>query len=260
MSFFAGMAHRLGRLAALVVVSSLVGGAQSVAQAAEYDPLERVNRPIFWFNDKLDVFVLEPVAKGWDFALPDRIQKCISSAYDNVKFPIDFTNDLLQGKPKDAGTTLGRFLLNSTLGVVGLFDVAAAAGLPPHDEDFGQTLGVWGVGNGPYLVLPVFGPSTLRDAAGRAVDSPLRVWPFFVGTIPSIAISSVEVVNWRSRNIATIEDLKKGALDYYSLVRNGYLQNRLAAVEDRTRTDDAPPAPPVEDEEDLYFGDFEDDS
>ena len=222
------------------------------ASAAEYDPLERVNRPIFWFNDKLDVFLLEPVAKGWDFTFPDRIQQCFADAFENAKFPIHFTNDLLQAKPKAAGTMLARFLLNSTLGVVGLFDVAAAAGLPGHDEDFGQTLGVWGVGNGPYLVIPVLGPSTFRDAAGRAVDSPLRVWPFFVGTIPSLVISSTEAINWRSRNIATIADLKEDAFDYYTLVRNGYLQNRAAAVEDRS-ADDTPP--PQEDEEDLYFGD-----
>jgi len=253
------VARRVRRLALLVVVGSLAVTAHA-AEGADYDPLEPMNRPIFWFNDKLDVYFLEPLAKGWDFVFPDRIEKCIGSAYDNVKFPIDFTNDLLQAKPKEAGTALGRFLLNSTLGVVGLFDVAAAAGLPAHEEDFGQTLGVWGLGNGPYLVLPVLGPSTLRDAAGRAVDSPMRVWPFFVGTIPSIAISSVEAVNWRSRNIATIRDLKKGALDYYSLVRNGYIQNRLAAVEDRAQKENAPNPPPAENDDDLYFGDFEDDS
>ncbi len=252
-----------GRALAGVVALSLSGsfaGAMRSASAAEYDPLERMNRPIFWFNDKLDVLLLEPVAKGWDFAFPNRIQQCIADAYENVKFPIHFTNDLFQAKPKAAGVILGRFLLNSTLGVAGLFDVAAAAGLPGHDEDFGQTLGVWGVGNGPYLVLPVFGPSTLRDATGRVVDSPLRVWPFFVGTIPSIAISSAEAINWRSRNIAAIRDLKQGAFDYYSLVRNGYLQNRQAAVEDHVGSDPEKPHPPHENEEDLYFGDVEDES
>jgi phospholipid-binding lipoprotein MlaA len=246
-------------IAGWAVLASLIGGVQP-AIGAEYDPLERVNRPIFWFNDKLDLFLLEPVAKGWDFVFPDRIQHCIADVFENAKFPIHFTNDLLQAKPKAAGTMLGRFLLNSTLGVAGLFDVAAAAGLPGHDEDFGQTLGVWGLGNGPYLVIPVLGPSTFRDATGRVVDSPLRVWPFFVGMVPSIAISTTEAVNWRSRNIATIHDLRKDAFDYYSLVRNGYLQNRQAAVEDRRGSDGEQPAPTEENEEDLYFGDFEDES
>jgi phospholipid-binding lipoprotein MlaA len=244
-------------IAGLLVAASLTLDVRAAA-AAEYDPLERVNRGIFWFNDKLDIFLLEPIAKGWDFVLPNRIQACIADAFSNAKFPIDFTNNLLQAKPKAAGTTLGRFLLNTTLGVAGLFDVAAAAGVPAHEEDFGQTLGVWGLGNGPYLVLPVLGPSTFRDAAGRAVDSPLRVWPFFVGTIPSLAISGTEAVNWRSRNIATIHDLRKDAFDYYSLVRNGYLHNRQAEVEDHVATDGKSTTPTNENEEDLYFGDFED--
>jgi phospholipid-binding lipoprotein MlaA len=253
------LARALAILVALCLASGVAGATRS-ASAAEYDPLERLNRPIFWFNEKLDLFLLEPVAKGWDFAFPDRIQQCIADVYQNAAFPVHFTNNLFQAKPKAAGVTLGRFLLNTTLGVAGLFDVAAAAGLPVEDEDFGQTLGVWGLGNGPYLVLPVLGPSTLRDATGRVVDSPLRVWPFFVGTIPSIAISGAEAINWRSRNIATIRDLREGAFDYYSLVRNGYLQNRQAAVEDRVGADGQSPAPSEEDEEDLYFGDDEDES
>jgi phospholipid-binding lipoprotein MlaA len=223
----------------------------------DFDPLEKVNRPIFWFNDQLDVYVLEPAAKGWDFVVPSRAQGAISDLFDNARFPIDFTNHLLQGKAVDAGKTLGRFLLNSTLGVGGLFDVAKAAGLPGHQEDFGQTLGVWGIRNGPYLVLPVLGPSTFRDACGRAVDSPMRVWPLFVGTIPSIAITSTEVVNWRARNIESIRDLRKDAFDYYSLVRNAYLDNRRAEVADHAAPDEGAEKPDAEPEEDLYFTDDE---
>lgn len=227
------------------------------SQSGDYDPWEKVNRPVFWFNDKLDVFLLEPVAKGWDFVFPDRGELAIADAFDNARFPVDFVNGLLQGKPRAAGITLARFMLNSTLGMAGLFDVAAAAGLPGRQEDFGQTLGVWGLGNGPYLVLPVLGPSTLRDACGRAVDSPMRVWPFFAGTIPSLVISSTEVVNWRSLHLEQISDLKRDAFDYYTLVRNGYLQNRAAEVEDQagSNADWIPAENGTQD--DLYFIDEE---
>ena len=244
-------------LAIALVVFGLGLASAASAAPADFDPLERVNQPIFWFNDKLDVFLLEPIAKGWDFVVPNRAQGAISDAFDNARFPIDFTNELLQGKPVDAGKTLGRFLLNSTLGVGGLFDVAKAAGLPGRQEDFGQTLGVWGIRNGPYLVLPVLGPSTFRDACGRAVDSPMRVWPFFVGTIPSIGITSTEVINWRAQNIESIRDIRKDAFDYYSLVRNAYLSNREAEVADHAAPQRGTEKPDAEAEEDLYFTDDE---
>ena len=243
---------------ALVVaawVLALASGAR--AAPADYDPLEKVNRPIFWFNDKLDVYLLEPIAKGWDFVVSDRAQGALSDAFANARFPVDFVNHLLQGKPADAGRTLGRFVLNSSLGVGGLFDVAKAAGWPGREEDFGQTLAVWGIRNGPYLVLPVLGPSTFRDACGRAGDSPMRLWPFFAGAIPSLAISSTEVVNWRARNIESIRDLKKDAFDYYSLVRNAYLQNREAEVADHAAPEKEAGQPAAEPEEDLYFTDDE---
>jgi len=244
----------------LALALALIGlGVASAASAApaDFDPLEKVNRPIFWFNDKLDVYLLEPIAKGWDFVVPDRAQGAISDVFDNARFPIDFTNELLQGKPANAGKMLGRFLVNSTLGVGGLFDVAKAAGWPGREEDFGQTLGVWGIRNGPYLMLPVLGPSTFRDACGRAVDSPMRVWPFFVGTIPSIAISGTEVVNWRARNIESIRDLKKDAFDYYSLVRNAYLSNREAEVADHAAPEQDGEKSDSGPEGDLYFTDDE---
>jgi len=244
-------------IVALTAAVALLGLASAARAATEFDPLEKVNRKIFWFNDKLDVYVLEPIAKGWDFVVPARAQGAISDAFDNARFPVDFTNDLLQGKPLAAGKTLGRFLLNSTLGVAGLFDVAKAAGWPGRQEDFGQTLGVWGIRNGPYLVLPVLGPSTFRDACGRAVDSPMRVWPFFLGTVPSIGVTGTEVVNWRARNIESIRDLKKDAFDYYSLVRNAYLSNRRAEVSDHATSEKDAEKPDDEPEDDLYFTDDE---
>lgn len=240
-------------LAFVAMLASLGVASGARAEPADYDPWEKLNRPIFSFNDKLDVYVLEPAAKGWDFVVPARAQGALSDAFANARFPVDFTNALLQGKPADAGATLGRFLLNSSLGMAGLFDVAGAAGLPGREEDFGQTLGVWGLGNGPYLVLPVLGPATIRDACGRAVDSPMRVWPFFVGTIPSLAITATEAVNWRARNIESIRDLKHGAFDYYTLVRNAYLQNREAEVADHVTPEGEVERPAGESDEDLYY-------
>jgi phospholipid-binding lipoprotein MlaA len=246
------------RAFAIASAVALLGLASSArATPADFDPLESVNRRVFWFNDKLDVYLLEPAAKGWDFVVPDRAQGAISDLFDNARFPLDFTNDFLQGKPRDSGKTLARFLINSTLGVGGLFDVAKAAGLPGRHEDFGQTLGVWGIRNGPYLVLPVLGPSTFRDACGRAVDSPMRVWPLFVGTVPTIAIAGTEVVNWRARNLESIRDLRKGAFDYYSLVRNAYLQNREAEVADHEEAAAGAGKSEEQSQEDLYFTDDE---
>jgi phospholipid-binding lipoprotein MlaA len=247
--------RRLLTVTTVLLLVAVVGRAH--AAHADFDPLEKVNRPIFWFNDKLDVYLLEPIAKGWDFLVSDRAQGAISDAFANARFPIDFVNALLQGKPAHAGKTLGRFVLNTSLGVGGLFDVAKAAGWPGREEDFGQTLGVWGIRNGPYLVLPVLGPSTFRDACGRAVDSPLRLWPFFAGTFPTLAISGTEVVNWRARNLESIRDLKKDAFDYYSLVRNAYLQNREAEVADHEGAEEKGGQPDAEAEEDLYFTDDE---
>src|SRR5437879_5361679 len=143
--------------------------AQGIPAAAENDPLEGFNRKIFWFNDHLDVYMLEPVAKAWDFVLPRRVETCISNFFWNLHFPIDTLNDALQGKFKHAGSDVGRFLVNTTIGVAGFFDPATSLGLELHWEDFGQTLGWWGVGPGAYLMLPILGPSDLRDEGGRLV-------------------------------------------------------------------------------------------
>ena len=185
------------------------------------------------------------------------MQVAISDAYTNAKFPIFFVNSLLQGKFEAAGMNLSRFVINSTLGVGGLLDVASNAGVPKHEEDFGQTLGTWGMNPGPYLVLPLLGPSSVRDGAGQAVDSPLRIWPFFVPWWQSLAISGGEAVNWRSMNIEEIRSVRKQALDYYVLVRNAYLQRREVLVRDGDP--DAETDAAGETEDDLYFYDFEDD-
>ena len=169
----------MGPLLAAVLVLSWAAAVRRASAAedvgTERDPLECVNRKIFWFNDKVDVYVLAPVARGWEKVSPHCVRTSVSNFFGNLRFPIVTVNDLLQGKVKDGASDVGRFGVNTTVGVLGLFDPASGWGLVKHDEDFGQTLGVWGVPPGAYLVLPLLGPSDPRDAAGFAVDYALSV-------------------------------------------------------------------------------------
>ena len=135
-----------------------------------HDPLEGFNRAMYTFNDKLDKYVLKPVAKGYHAVAPTPVRRSVANFFSNLHDPAVMLNNLLQGKPGQAASDLGRFMVNSTIGIFGLFDVSSKFGLPKHDEDFGQTLAVWGVGDGPYLVLPFFGPSNMRDAPALVVD------------------------------------------------------------------------------------------
>ncbi|MFT4570139.1 MAG: phospholipid-binding lipoprotein MlaA [Hyphomicrobiaceae bacterium] len=222
-----------------------------VVHAAEIsDPLEGLNRAVFIFNDKLDRWVLEPVARGWDFVLPDPAQTGFDNFFSNLRFPIDFTNELLQGQPRQAGRDLGRFVVNTTIGIGGFFDHATKFGLEKDKEDFGQTFGVWGVGTGPYLMLPFFGPSSPRDAVGTVLDGFATVWPYFVDRdvvwIPPV----VGLVNTRSLYLDEIENARETSLDYYTFVRNLYAQRRAALIADRPQD-----AVDAEAEDDLYFYD-----
>jgi phospholipid-binding lipoprotein MlaA len=210
-----------------------------------HDPWERVNRGIFSFNEGVDRWFLEPVATGWDYVMPDPVQSSLKRFFRNLGFPVVFVNDLLQAKPVAAAQDVGRFLLNSTSGVAGLFDPATEVGLPANDEDFGQTLGVWGVPPGPYLVLPLLGPSSPRDTGGLAVDSATLVYPFFLPWFVNFGSTSINVVNRRSLLLETIREERKSAFDFYAAVRNAYVQRRANQVSDR-KTD------AEESDDDLY--------
>jgi phospholipid-binding lipoprotein MlaA len=231
--------------AALPSASALAG--DDPPARTDHDPIEGVNRKIFWFNDKVDVYVLEPVATGWAKIAPLRVRNSVANFFTNVRTPIVAVNDLLQGKIVASGSDVGRFAVNTTVGVLGLFDPAARWGLEKHVEDFGQTLGVWGVPPGPYLVLPFLGSSTVRDTGGYA----LTVYPFFVDSYILFAPPVVEAVNSRSLVLQEVRDAKQASLDYYSFVRNAYLQRRDALVHDGAE-------PPQVDEEDLYNPDLGD--
>ena len=216
----------------------------------EYDPWEPMNANIFEFNLKLDRFVLKPVAKGYDFVLPDLVQVGVSNIFSNLRFAPRFLNNVFQGKVKGAGIEVGRFLINSTAGLAGFFDLARKVDLVTPEEDFGQTLGFYGVKPGPYLVLPFLPPFTVRDFVGFVGDvflNPINwlVAPIIeVNNIPSVIArhnrltasliqtgSRVgEVINERSRNLEKFQGVEEATLDLYTAVRNAYLQKRAQAV------------------------------
>jgi phospholipid-binding lipoprotein MlaA len=216
-----------------------------------WDPFEKVNRPIFAFNMFFDEWLLEPVAIAWDWVLPRRVELSIHYFFQNLLMPVRIGNDLLQLKPVAALEDVGRLIVNTSVGIGGLFDVATAGGLPQHNEDFGQTLGYWGVPAGPYLMWPVLGPSNPRDTVGVVVDSFGAVQTFFLSFPILAAAAVVDTVNDRALTLETFRAEKESAFDLYSAVRSGYTQFRDNQVRDRR---EAPGA--EEDEEDLYY--FED--
>ncbi len=213
--------------------------------APERDPIEGFNRKIFWFNDKVDVYALEPVATGWEWVAPAPVRRSVSHFFTNLRSPITATNDLLQGKLRDSAVDVGRFAVNTTVGVAGFLDPASRLGLEQHWEDFGQTLGVWGVPPGPYLVLPFLGPSSPRDAAGLVVDYGLSVAPFLVDEYILFGARAIDLVNERSFVLQDVRSAKEASFDYYSFVRNAYFQRRHALVNDNAEV-------PAEGGEDLY--------
>ena len=212
------------------------------------DPLEDFNRAVFDFNEALDAVILLPLAKIYRAIFPKPIRDTFRNFMRNLNAPFVLANDVLQGEGERAGATLSRFFINTTLGVGGLFDVAADLGVPYHDEDFGQTLGVWGVEEGAYIVLPILGPSTVRDGFGKVGDAfinPLNyvdaagddVEKVFFGhrrdlTDFLFGVRLLEVVDVRERLIEPLELLRKDplALDYYTLIRSVYLQRRKKEI------------------------------
>jgi len=216
----------------------------------EYDPWEPMNANVFEFNRQVDRFVLKPVAKGYDFVMPDLVQVGISNIFSNLRFAPRFLNNVFQGKVKGAGIEVGRFLINSTVGLGGFFDLAKHVDLVTPDEDMGQTLGFYGVKPGPYLVLPFLPPFTVRDFVGYVGDvflNPINwlVVPIIeVDGVPSVishanrTTSSViqisarvgEIVNERSRNLEKYQGVEEATLDLYTAVRNAHLQTRAKAI------------------------------
>lgn len=199
-----------------------------VLAADQADPWEGVNRVIFRFNEQVDRYVAKPVAKAYQAVTPQVVDNAVSRFFNNLSSPVTLVNQLLQGKPAAAAGTTARLIFNSTLGVGGLIDVAAKMGVPREKEDFGQTLGVWGVGPGPYVVLPFLGPSSLRDTVGRAADTfpdPRR----YINEEVAIGMAGVDLVDTRADLLAA-EKVIEG--DRYSFLRDYYLQQRAFAIAD----------------------------
>jgi phospholipid-binding lipoprotein MlaA len=214
-------------------------GAYDTAAAAaaagedfDEDPWEGFNEKMFWFNrEVLDRYVLKPVATAWDFILPDPVQRGVHNFFDNLAVVRRVVNNGLQAKPMGAATELARFTINSTIGLVGFFDVAKDAfGIEQRDEDTGQTFGVWGAGPGPYLVLPLLPPLTVRDGIGYAFDVAMTPYTYFIPWWGSVAATGTSVVNERSLNLDRFERVAESTVDLYGAVRNAYLQRRAAAI------------------------------
>jgi phospholipid-binding lipoprotein MlaA len=241
-----GPAPRL-LLALTVAVSPVPAGAVG-------DPLEPLNRGIFEFNRIVDGLVLKPASQIYEFTVPEPGRRGVTNFLGNLRAPVVFVNHLLQGEGEQAGITLGRFMINSTMGIFGVFDFASVVGVEPRkDADFGQTLGVWGVGGGAYLVLPILGPSTLRDAGGIVVDGfVFDPWPYVSDLEVQLARRGTEAVDTRYRFGPVLDDLEESSLDFYVAVRSAYLQNRASRI---TR------GRPVRDDayESLFEDDFDDD-
>ena len=238
----------------LVLICASLGACASIGTNAENDgdPLEPLNRKIFAFNNTVDDAVIEPVARGYRALLPQFVRDRIRSIIDNLNEPLIFANNVLQLRMEAAGTTLGRFVTNSTVGLAGMFDRATTEGLPKQSGDFGQTLYKWGAGDGPYLVLPLLGPSNVRDAIGFGVDSYL--YPAgYIGSQENqriFRITSVvtDGVDLRERNIESLQTVEENSIDFYAALRNIVRQRRAAVLNEVRKNvaidDLVDPAPP----------------
>jgi phospholipid-binding lipoprotein MlaA len=197
------------------------------------DPYEAQNRQIFAFNQAVDNAVMLPVAKFYVRAVPELARDGIHNFLVNLDVPVTFANDVLQADPDRAANSFGRFVINSTFGIGGLIDVAAKAGVPEHSSDFGETLGVWGVGDYPYLVLPVLGPSNPRDAFGYGVDIALdpSTWISWRSSIYyKIGRDALKLVDERAQNIGTLAEIERSSVDTYATLRSLYRQHRQAEI------------------------------
>jgi phospholipid-binding lipoprotein MlaA len=215
----------------LALASALAETAEA-GEDFDSDPLEAFNEKMFWFNrEVLDRFLLKPAATAWDFVIPDPVQRGIYNIFDNLAVVRRVVNNTLQWKLTGAATEVARFTINSTVGLVGFFDVAKDGfGIQQRDEDTGQTFGVWGIGPGPYLVLPFLPPLTIRDGIGYAFDTAMTPYIYFIPWYANAGLTATSTVNERSLNLETFERVAESTIDLYGAVRNAYLQRRAAAI------------------------------
>lgn len=232
--------------AILIITAGPLGGCASTAGESSSDPWEGFNRRVTSFNDGADRILLKPLAKGYQAITPDPLERGVSNVFSNLAYPGVIINNLLQGKPVDALKDSGRFVINSTIGFAGLFDVAGKSGLPEHNEDFGQTLAKWGVPSGPYLVLPFLGPSTLRDALSMPADRSTNLIEHLGNSSLEDKLTVLQIISLRA-SLLSLDEQINAANDPYLFVREAYLQRREYLIYDGN--------PPV----DEAFFDIEDD-
>lgn len=245
----------------MFAIVALVGTVVTLSACAEnayrdpslgiYDPLEEANRVTLKINDAADKVVLEPIAKGYRAVTPDAARTVVSNFLRNLNSPIIIGNELLQGDLKGAGNATARVVINTLAGFGGLLDLAEEGGIEHQPEDFGQTLAKWGVGNGMYVMLPLLGPSTLRDASGSLVDSyadPLRIYLFNIEEEHiHYTRMAAGAVSKREELIEVIDDLRRNSFDYYAAIRSAYYQHREALINDQADGSGAADIPDYDD-------------
>ena len=239
-------------LLALALLGSLSGcashdPADENSTYVEYDPLEPLNRKVHAFNVGMDRYFLRPVAKGYRKVIPSPLRRSITNFFSNLTTPRSSLNNFLQGKPRQGFSELGRFLFNSTLGIGGLFDVAGAAGMQRYDEDFGQTLSVWGVPDGPYIVLPFWGPNMASDAFALPVNYYSDLWTYYDNTSVRDKLWGVRLIDLRYR-LLSADAILDESQDPYVTVREAFRQNRNFRIYDGN--------PPTDEEEEFYDGEM----
>ena len=239
--------HRIGRrLAQAALLALVLAGCATVppdAGSNARDPYERFNRHVYAFNDGLDRYLLRPLAKGYVWAVPHGIRLCISSGFANMAEIRNAVNDILQAKAGGAATDTGRLVINSTLGVAGCFDVATRMGLERRTEDFGLTLARWGAGTGPYLVLPLLGPSDLRDGLGEIPDAYTSPIGYIKPVSARFYLTGARVIDTRAALLDATDLIDRTALDRYQFTRDAYLQRRF-----NLQYEGNPPLPKEEDD------------
>ena len=238
---------KLRNTALALTAAGLISGCATAPDRKPGDPFEPVNRVIFNFNDGVDRYIAQPVAKGYQKVTPQPLRTAVSNFFSNLGDLTNAANNLLQLKFTDATEDIMRFAFNSVFGIGGLLDWATPAGLPKHNQDFGLTLGHWGIPSGPFLVLPLFGPSTVRDSMGLIVDvkfNPLN----YIEPATRNPLYVLQFVSTRSDLLGATNLLQQAALDKYSFVRDAYTQQRLARL--RGTTNANPPLPNYEDHDD----------
>ena len=223
-----------------------VGDPDAMAEyEAANDPLEPLNRSVFEFNLFLDQLIVRPLSEGYVWLFPVEFRDSLHNMLSNADEPVNFANALLQGEGRRAGTALTRLIINTTLGVGGMIDVASDLGFERIEEDFGQTLAVWEIGDGAYVMLPILGPATIRDGVGRGVDIFLNPMTYIINDIdndyvlPSILAATA--IDLRSQNLATLDEIERTSVDLYAAIRSLYRQRREDLINNGQQSEDFNP-------------------